>query len=208
VFHTAWARILTPTALTSLNARETILMPRASSFAHTVALLAPVAHAGVVTFDASGTFQDGSVLSGTMLIDTAIGSITGGDLAVSGNAADFTSLELQRTWPPTSPFLTEVQFGNGRPTANSLTFLFPPVSLVGYTGGIICGISSTCIDQAGLHYFSNISTFDGQFFSNFIDLDSGSLRPAGVPEPSTAVLSLAGLALAALRLRRRSRSSN
>jgi hypothetical protein len=183
-------------------------MRRASSFAFTVALLASVVQAGVVTFDASGTFQDGSVLSGTLVIDTAIGSVTGGDLAVSGNAAHFTTFDLQRTWPPTSPFLTEVQFGNGQPTANALTFLFPPFSLVDYTGGILCGITSTCIDQAGLHYLSNISTFDGQFFFNFIDLDSGSLRPAGVPEPSTAVLSLAGLALSALRLRRRSRSSN
>jgi hypothetical protein len=174
----------------------------ASLIALTAALLGPMAHASVVAFQASGTFQDGSVLSGTMMIDTAAGTVTAGNLAVSGNAAHFTTLDFQRTWPPSSPFLWEVQFDNGQSAANALTFLFPPVSLVGYTGGILCGINSICSDQAGLHYLTNISTFSGGFFTNFIDLNSGSLL-ASVPEPSTGAMSITALALAALALRRR-----
>jgi len=42
-----------------------------------------VAHANTV-FDASGVFSDGSVLSGTLIINTTTGSITGSDLIVTG----------------------------------------------------------------------------------------------------------------------------
>jgi hypothetical protein len=162
-------------------------------------LLIQTVRAGVVDFLASGTFQDGSVLSGTVTIDTTAGVVTAGDLAITGRAVHYTTLNLQRTWPPSSPFLYEVEFLNGQATDNDLTFLFPPVSLVGYSGGILCGISTTCHD-ATLSYFSNLSTLSGGFTSNFIELDSGSL---GAPEPSAGLLILPGLGLVMAGARRR-----
>jgi hypothetical protein len=128
----------------------------ALSIALAVGFLSPLAHAAVATFTAGGTFVNGSTLGGFVNIDTATGLISAADLAVSGNAAHFTNIDFQITWPTAGPFLTEFQFNNGQASDNLLTFLFPPVSLVGYAGGILCGTSNdpSCFDGT-LHYLSN-----------------------------------------------------
>ena len=169
------------------------------------ALLAPAAHAGVVAFAATGSFQDGSTLSGFVTIDPTTGLIGTADLAISGRPVHFTTVELQTTWPPSGPFLTEFGFSNGQATDNLLTFLFPPVSLIGYNGGLLCGTSNdpSCFDGT-LHYQSNFATKlpDNSIPANsFVSLISGSLTPS--PEPSTVALCLAGLALAIIRGRGR-----
>lgn len=149
-------------------------------------------------FSASGTFENGTSLSGVITIDTATGLVVSGDLAVSGSPADFTAMELQRTWPPSSPFLSEVELGNGQATNNLLILLFPPVSLVGYSGGVLCGVSPAVCQDATLTYRSNISTESNGFSSNFIALTEGGLSPARAPEPAPGALALDAIALMVL----------
>jgi hypothetical protein len=161
-------------------------------FAVTLTVMSPLAHASLVSFTASGNFTNGATLSGSVSIDTATGLIGSADLAISGNAAHFTTVTLQQTWPPASPFLTEFEFSNGQATDNLLTFLFPPSSLVGYTGGILCGTSNdpSCFDGT-LHYVTNFATKmpDGTIPANsFVQLVSGDLTSAAVPEPSSLFL--------------------
>jgi hypothetical protein len=184
-------------------------------FARCIALavpfLSPLAHAGVVTFTAAGSFVNGSTLDGFVSIDTATGLISGADLAISGIAAHFTILNLQVTWPPAGPFLTEFQFSNAQASDNLLSFLFPPSSLVGFAGGILCGTSNdpSCFDGT-LHYVSSFATKlpDNTIPGNsFVQLVSGSLTLAPVPEPSTIALFLTSLAIAAGGSVRRVRTS-
>jgi hypothetical protein len=165
-------------------------------------LLLHSAYAAPVLFSATGVFQNGAVLSGVLTIDTATGSAVGADLAVSGIAAHFTTFVLQRTWPPSSPFLSETIFKNSQSTNNELIFLFPPVSLIGYTGGVLCGLNpAVCQDQT-LTYLSNFNTQDSNGFStNFVDLNYGPLQ--ATPEPSTWAMCLIGLAPAMLTIRTR-----
>ena len=145
------------------------------------AFLPSAARADFIKFAATGTFQDGSTLSGFVNIDTGTGLAGTADLAVSGIPAHFTTFDLQRTWPSSGPFMTEFEFANGQASNNLLTFLFPPVSLVGYSGGSLYGTSSN------VGFFSNFATRlpDGTIpATSFVELDSGSLSPA-VPLPAS-----------------------
>lgn len=176
-----------------------------------VAFFSPLTHAAVVAFSAVGTFENGSTLNGFVNIDTAIGLISSADLAISGNPAPFTVIDLQIPWPSAGSFLTEFQFSNGQASNNLLTLLFPPLSLVGYAGGILCGTSNdpSCFDGT-LHYTSNFATKlpdNSVPGDSFVRLVSGSLSVTPVPEPSTWALSLTGLAIAAGKLVRRMRAS-
>jgi len=147
-------------------------------------------------------------LSGNVDIDTTTGIATDADLAVTGIPVHFTSILLQRTWPTAgpgfSPFLSEVIFRNGEVSgSNELILLFPPVSLIGYAGGILCGASTVCQDSQ-LQYFSNLNHVDsGGASTQFIDLVSGQLS---APEPATFSLFFGAITLAGfLRFARRRR---
>jgi hypothetical protein len=85
-----------------------------------------------VTFQASGTFQSGVTLGGTLTIDTKLGNVTGADLTLSApESAEFTIVEnsslLLSDW--------DIQVGNGA-SGNPIVEPDPPVTtLVGYSGG-------------------------------------------------------------------------
>ena len=168
-------------------------------------LLAAATYAAPLTFIATGTFHDGEALGGSVVIDTATGLALSADLTLSGSSSHFTTLLLQRTWPPSSPFLSELIFQNADLTNNQIVFLFPPVSLVGYTGGALCGLTANCQDSA-LTYFSNINTVNNGASTNFIELEQGSLEPAQAPEPATCLTALSALGLSVIsRLRFKAR---
>ena len=168
-----------------------------------LSLFSATAYASSVVFDATGTFDNGNTLSGTLTIDTITGNPVSADLMVSGHSAAYTTLQFQGTWPQTSPFMTELSFGNGEATDNYLTFLFEPVSLVGYTGGPLCGTNPAVCQDSTLIYRSSLATFSGGSVFNFSDLVSGSLTSASAPEPGGAALLSVGIASLAGIARRR-----
>ena len=159
-------------------------------------LFAPAMHAGIVEFAATGVTQDGSTLSGDIFIDTTAGSIS--------------SLSLTMSSPLSFTANTFDTFGSGQASGyyviradNGTTFPFidldiPTSTLVGYTGGSICTVGSTCPNGIS---FSEASSTSNATTSGFV---SGSLT--AVPEPaSLALAASAMLGLAAWRRRRSAR---
>ena len=166
----------------------------------TAAVLTPAAGANSVVFTASGVFDNGDTLSGEVTIDTSTGTPLSADLMVSGHPDPYNVIVGQTTWPPATPFMTELNFFNGQPTDNYLTFLFEPASMVGYTGGLLCGVVTANCQGQGLIYRSSYATESGGFVSNFVELNSGALA---APEPGTLLLFGSGLIGAAGALRRK-----
>ena len=159
-------------------------------------LFAPGMHAGLITFVATGVTQSGSTLSGDIVIDTTAGSVS--------------SLSLTMSSPLSFTVNTFDSFGSGQGIGyyalradNGTTFPFidldiPTATLVGYTGGSICTVGSTCPNGTT---FSEASSIDNSTTSGFV---SGSLTES--PEPaSLALVGSAMLGLAAWRRRRSAR---
>lgn len=168
----------------------------------TAALLTPVAGANAVVFTASGVFDNGDTLSGEVTIDTITGNALSANLMVSGHPDPF-AFVAQGTWPPVTPFMTELSFLNGQSTDNLLTFLFEPDSLVGYTGGLLCGLVTANCQGQGLIYRSSYATDSSGLVTNIVELNSGALAPAPAPEPGSLLLFGSGLIGAAGALRRK-----
>jgi PEP-CTERM motif-containing protein len=167
-----------------------------------VALLGPGLRAAsatdvVLTFTLSGTFTDGSLLGGTVTIDTTTGVVLSGDPTTSapsvGNYPDLATpqesfgsaylAQFDTTAPPdlTFPFL-DVLFATG--------------SLVGYDGGNLCSVAVSCIAPSDINLAAGVAT---------IYLGSGS--GSATPEPSSLVLFGSGLLTVGGLLRRKLRGT-
>ena len=155
-------------------------------------LFAPAMHAGIVTFAATGVTQSGSTLSGDIIIDTTAGSISSLSLTMSGPLSFTVNTFNSIVTGPASGFY--VIFADNGPTFPFIALDVPVTTLVGYTGGSLCTVGSTCPN--GISY-SEASTSNATT-SGFV---SGSLTAA--PEPaSLALVGSAMLGLAAWRRRR------
>lgn len=145
-----------------------------------IAATATEAHATV--FSATGTFDTGATLGGTLTIDTGVGTITGLDLTISGVGV-FDDLISQDNLGP--PLFYNVVVND---TTVNEQFLFGihADSLVGYTGGDLCSeATGDCLASA---YYPIFNIFDQT------SLVSGELQAlASIPEPASAFLYTAGL---------------
>lgn len=150
-------------------------------------------------FDDGGLSSNGSILSGTLDIDTTgCGGVLSASLAVTGNSPatggplDFTSISNQGLHN-SSGYYYYVDFN---PVDENILdvdiYLSSPATLDGYTGGKLCADNQSC-GGAESYYGADPN------------LSSGSLSPAsGAPEPSSALL-LFGGAAALMGLRQRKR---
>jgi hypothetical protein len=153
-------------------------------------LLAPAAHAGLITFDATGTLQDGATLSGDVVINTTTGVVQSLDLTVS-SPLSFTVTEFDSSVSGQDIADYSLEADNGIPFNPGIVLDIIGTTLVGYTGGGICTVGSPCNGSV-----SFAGTASG-LASNFT---SGSLT--AVPEPSSlALVGSAMLGLAAWRRR-------
>src|SRR4051812_12359455 len=99
--------------------------------------LIPCLHA--TTFYASGSLTDGSIVSGTLDIDTVLGTATGVNFAISApTSLLFNVVEAQAQVGPTS---YQIQTGLASPLPD-FNVILPVASLVGYAGGNVCSTSN------------------------------------------------------------------
>lgn len=136
----------------------------------------------ITTFLASGSFDSGSTLSGTLAVDTTTGSATAVDLVVSAPASlTFDSIQYQTAnYAGTGTY--DIQTGTAAGGLPNLNFALAS-PLIGYTGGSLGSEHDLANGLLTWIYYS--STHQDR-------LVVGSLTP--VPEPaSAALLSLGGL---------------
>jgi hypothetical protein len=155
-----------------------------------------VTHAGPITFIASGALQDTSVLSGTVTIDTTLGTVTALNLSLS--SPDSVTVSTAAAFGPSGiSGVLEIVGSNGG-SFPDLTLLVPTASFVGYTGGGLCIVGSVSCMNDPSFFLTGPS-----IGSSFTTL---SLTESGVPEPASMALVGGGvLALAAFRRRKLAR---
>ena len=155
---------------------------------------APV-HADVLTFDASGLFDGGYTLGGTVRIDNTLGTVIASNITISGAPAlpspdSFTTI-LAAAPTQLGTFDFNVEDGSGNIFSSGLT----APTLVGFTGGAFCSDQTSNLCGSALEDLSNGFSFYG--------LQSGTLSLANaVPEPSTwamMILGFCGLGVMARR---------
>ena len=166
---------------------------RATALFFAACLFAPAMHAGIITFVATGETQDGSVLSGDIVINTTAGTVSSLSLTMSGPLSfTVTGFDSANSFQDGPAY--HLVADNGSPIQEILLGIIG-TTLVGYTGGGICTNGSSCT------VVSFAQDNSGVGFSNFT---SGSLT--AVPEPSSmALVGSAMLGLAAWRRRRSAR---
>src|ERR1700733_12979826 len=140
-----------------------------------LAFLVPASHASII-FDANATASNGADLTGTITIDTVLGTVTALDLSVSAPGS-FSTTDVGVQGPGGSGFYALLT--TPRPfTPPYFSLSFPVTTLIGYTGGALCTTTSPC----GAQYTGYVQASGGT-----IPFQSVTLTPE-VPEPVSAVL--------------------
>lgn len=139
----------------------------------------------VQVFNLAGTFVDGTAVSGTLTIDTTLGSVVGADVSYTGDQMTYDTVSGQGPYefvPPAS-----YQLFLRAPTSALLVFEIEgttaPDSLVGYTGGDLCSRTSSC---------GELSVWNTG--ESTLALQSGTLQSTiPTPEPGSLLLLGPGL---------------
>jgi hypothetical protein len=146
------------------------------------------ARADVLTFDASGTFDGGFTLGGTVTIDNTLGTVVSSDLTISGAPAlpNSDSFSAILAASPSQVGGGLFDFNVEDSAGNIFSSGFTAPTLVGFTGGSFCSEQTPSACGSVLEDFSNSFSF--------YELQSGtlSLPVSAVPEPSTWAMMILG----------------
>jgi hypothetical protein len=138
-----------------------------------------------ITFDASGTFGNGSTLTGIVMIDTSDGLVTAVDLSV-GSPGDVGPLT---TFMQGGLFSGQAVVIDATGMGAELYLLVPDGSLIGYGGSVLCSTTSVCTVLGAFSFYEKAGVLEG--------LSSGELTEATTrvpaPEPSSMFLLVTGL---------------
>jgi hypothetical protein len=160
-----------------------------------LAVIAPLvltlaAHADTfATFNVNGTFSPGSILSGTLTLDTTTNLISAAALTVGGSnySASFASAPTSQG-PGSGDYALVLTSQTSTQTA-TLDLFLPTNSLTGYTGSALCSRALACGSAQDV---SAIAIDFGQFDVNDT-LSSGTVTSSVTPEPSALALLGTGL---------------
>ena len=180
---------------------------------------AGVALADDVTFSANGTFNDGALLGGTLVINTGTGVVESGglDLTVVGGDAGspgfvFDTLTNTNEFSDGTDNLEVINATDSADEGPNLQLeinIGSASSLVGFTGGPLCYVpadfpvgfpeGNNCNSD-----FSNYQLFRENQQPGDPELTGGSIGPATAQEPASLLLLAGPLALLIRRQLRRS----
>jgi len=144
----------------------------------------------VSTFNVSGTFADGSTVSGTVTIDTNNGTVQTLDLTESNlpygslNNSTIDGIDSYGNY-------AIVGWGNPPSPASDAIWLYIPVgSLVGFTGSQLCSSDYQTGCSGDLSQYGYSTGGSGGFDDGMV---SGSITAIATPEPSSIILLGTGL---------------
>jgi hypothetical protein len=133
-------------------------------------------------FQASGTFSDGSSLTGTVTIDTTTGTVTAENLMVGLSLGPF-SINIQQSVEQS--LYVEIQ-STPVQSAYDFAMFLPTSTLVGYSGGSICSFNEGCVYYVDSQPYvddSDLISLNGENI-----LRAGTLTSVTTPEPSSLFL--------------------
>jgi hypothetical protein len=115
---------------------------------------APGAFARIITFNVSGTFTDGAVLSGTMTIDDVAGVATAANFMVGAPiSVTFNVIEFDGAYPGGNWFIQTIPTGAPVGSLPDFNLILPTATLVGYTGGSLNTVNTDVVFPGGAGVF-------------------------------------------------------